>query len=93
MRTIRVVAGVLNVGQGQRLQLTPAQAGPRAHKLTPSTGDGGEPIPGLYVAAAAQQFKVGEVLGIDEVAKNQRDFVEDVDPPAAEDAGGRRRRA
>lgn len=94
MKKIKVIAGVLSVGAGQRLALSPAQAKPRAHKLDPATAPGGEPVDGVFVASAVLHFKTGEELGIDEVGKGQLDQVEFIEPATAEAAeSGRRRRA
>lgn len=74
MRKIKVISGVLSVGAGQRLALSPEQAKPRAHKLDKAKGERG-----IYVASDVLHFKAGEALGIDEVAKGQRDQVEFVE--------------
>lgn len=92
MKRYKVIAGVLQVSEGARVGLSPAQVAPRAHKLNPVEGEDG-----VFTAAAPLQFKTGEVLAVSEIARFQRDQVEDLDPPEAEllDApapGGRRAR-
>lgn len=77
MKRIKVVAGVLNVSAGARISLKPAQASPRAHNLEKVKGE-----KGLFVALVPLQFKAGEVLGVDEVAKGQLEQVEILDAAA-----------
>lgn len=76
MQIIMVAGGTLSVGPGARLLLSPAQASDRGAYL-----EGKKPIgdDGMVVASARvlQQFKAGEVLGLDEVPKSMAHLVED----------------
>lgn len=71
---IKVIKGVLQVSQGATLELTKEQVRPRAHKLEAVKGS----RKGTFLATAPLQFKTGEALGIDAVAKGQLDQVEEI---------------
>ena len=66
MKVYRVVNGVLPIGQGQRLFLSAAQSAARRHMLE-GVGEGKEFA--MCTAAQPLQFKLGELLGIDDVGK------------------------
>jgi hypothetical protein len=74
MKILKVVGGVLPVGEGERLFLSAAQIASRRHMLR-DVGDGKDFA--FCVAARVLQFKTGEVLGVVAVAKPHLDMVED----------------
>ena len=76
MNRYKVTSGVLGVSAGARVQLTPDQAAPRAHRLAPVDGE-----KDVFVARDVLQFKTGEVLGVSEIAKGQAGQVELLDEP------------
>lgn len=78
MKRIKVVAGALNVSQGARVILSKDQAAPRAHNLEKVKGE-----KGLFVARVPLQFKAGETLSVEDVAKGQLDQVEFLDAAPA----------
>lgn len=69
MKRYRVIAGVLRLPAGHRLELGREQIGLRAHNLTLMPGgadsDGWAPVE----AKAAVEFKAGEVIGLSAVPK------------------------
>ncbi len=74
MQRIKVIAGVLNVSGGARVELSADQAADRRHNLKPVDG-----TEDLYEARVPLQFKKGEELKVSEVAKGQLDQVEFLD--------------
>lgn len=83
MDRIKVVSGVLTVPPGGRVRLSLEQSQPRAHKLEGVKGRKGE-----YVVRVPIQFKTGEELAIDAVAKAQLPQIEFLDPaPASQPVG------
>jgi hypothetical protein len=66
MQVVKVMSGVLSMGQGDAMLLTADQVGPRRHNLAKC-----EKVGDVFLAEAraGMQFKAGEVIGASHVAK------------------------
>lgn len=78
MRKIKVISGVLFVSAGAVVVLSEGQARPRMHNLAPVT-NGEEAVADHWRAKVPLQFKAGEELAVNEVAKGQLEQVEFLD--------------
>lgn len=78
MHKIRVSTGLLHVGQGIMVELSPTQAAARRLGLKPMGGD-------IYRTENVLQFKAGEIIGIaaTDIAKHERHLVADLSAPVA----------
>lgn len=71
MQTIKVIGRGFVVGPGALMRLTRAQLAHRAHEVDPVEGRAD-----VYTPRVPQQFKVGEVLGLEAIDVGQRQMVE-----------------
>jgi hypothetical protein len=84
VQVIKVLSGVLSMGQGDAMLLTADQVGRRRHNLAKC-----EKVGDVFLAEArvGLQFKAGEVLGASHVAKAFTDQVRAATPHDGEVAG------
>lgn len=76
MKLYRVAAGVARIGAGQLVALLEEQISPRAHNLHESTGEFDDRQ--LVTGKVPLQFKVGEVVGLEDLPKNLTEVLEPV---------------
>lgn len=82
MQVIKVEGGVLSIGQGAVMLLTPAQHAARRYYGIEKAEPVGDVM--LCVAKVALQFKAGEVLGVDNVSKPMASLARDATPEDGE---------